>query len=203
MRFVIIIAILALFGFVMATMNASEIAGARQIIDSNVSCSSLSQAQLELLGDYYMEQMHPGDAHDAMERMMGGEGSDSLRSAHIQMAEVLYCGRADTPATYGGMMGMMPMMGRFANRNPPASSAYRGYGMMGGYGGMMGYGGGTDYSIWLAVLAVVVLALLAAIWIYWSAKGSRASAFEILKRRYASGEITKRQYEEMKKEFGG
>ncbi len=188
----------------MATMNASEIAGAKQIIGSNVSCSSLSQAQLELLGEYYMEQMHPGDAHEAMDRMMGGEGSDSLRSAHIQMAEVLYCGRADTPATYGGMMGMMPMMGRFAYRNPPVSSDYRGYGMMGGYGGMMGYGtgGGPDYSLWLPILAVIALAALAAIWIYRSAKESRSSASDILKRRYAGGEITKRQYEEMKKEVG-
>lgn len=63
----------------------------REIVDADTPCSELSSEQLEAVGDYFMEQMHPGTAHERMDEMMGGEGSDSLRQAHISMAQNLYC----------------------------------------------------------------------------------------------------------------
>ncbi|MBS3139182.1 hypothetical protein J4207_05760 [Candidatus Woesearchaeota archaeon] len=63
----------------------------KQFIDSGISCDKLTDEQLEAMGDYYMEQMHPGDAHELMDQMMGGEGSDTLKQMHIQMAKRLYC----------------------------------------------------------------------------------------------------------------
>ena len=78
--------------------NLSE---TKQIIDSGISCDKLSDEQLEAIGDYYMEQMHPGEAHDIMDKMMGGEGSESLRQTHITMAKSIYCNEAS------GMMNMM------------------------------------------------------------------------------------------------
>jgi uncharacterized membrane protein len=193
------IVILLLFaGMIFATMGADEQAAAEQLIGSNASCDKLSQGQLELIGDYYMEQMHPGQAHEAMEQMMGGEGSDSLRSAHIQMALVLYCKQTNTTATYGGMMGMMPIM-------------YRG-GLGGGmmaypYGGMMGYdmmgyfGWGWIIGLLFLLLAFTAL-VLAIFWLYRSIAGTGRAipALEILKQRYARGEITKKQYESMRKD---
>ena len=38
---------------------------------------------------------------------------------------------------------------------------------------------------------------------HWDHHGSRETAREILDRRYASGEITKEQYEEIKRSLGG
>ena len=44
--------------------NLSE---TKQIIDSGISCDKLSDEQLEAIGDYYMEQMHPGELHEIMD----------------------------------------------------------------------------------------------------------------------------------------
>jgi len=123
MRALFLVAVIALFS--LACAQPDEFAVAKQLVESKTGCDTLSDAQLELIGDYLMEQMHPGVAHERMDAMMGGEGSESLKRVHVQMAQVLYCGRNDTPLTYGGMIGMMPMMA--------------GYGMMGGY-----YGAGAS-----------------------------------------------------------
>ena len=42
----------------------------KQLIDSGVSCDKLTDDELESMGDYYMEQMHPGEAHELMDQMM-------------------------------------------------------------------------------------------------------------------------------------
>jgi uncharacterized membrane protein len=187
---------MALFGLALLGLGfADEFDGARQLIASNVSCDKLDSGQLEAIGDYLMEQMHPGPSHQAMEDMMGGDGSENVRRAHIQMAEVLYCGRTNTTLTFGAMLGMMPFIGR-----------YSGGGMMGfgGYGqGMMGYGyGGAGYmvEILFGLLVFCVLAL-ALFWLYKNLSGSGAPATEILKQRYAKGEISKKEFEEMMRDI--
>ena len=81
---------------------------AEHIIEEKIPCENLTEDQLEIIGDYYMEQMHPGEAHEEMDEMMGGEGSESLRLMHIRMAESFYCGEHEEVS--GGMMNMM--MGR-------------------------------------------------------------------------------------------
>ncbi len=80
----------------------------KQLIDSGISCDNLTDGQLEAIGEYYMEQMHPGEEHEIMDRMMGGEGSTNLKQMHIQMAKNIYCGEN---TMMGGMMGMDGMMG--------------------------------------------------------------------------------------------
>src|SRR3989338_6346773 len=102
----------------------------KQIVDSGVSCSELTNEQLEEIGDYYMEQMHPGEAHEIMDNMMGGEGSKSLKQVHINMAKRLYCNE-NVYIGYGmmGSGGMMNMMGRGMMGNYyPASYNYNNYG---------------------------------------------------------------------------
>ena len=69
---------------------ADEFAEAKKIIDAKTPCAQLSEKQFETVGDYLMEQMHPGQAHEVMDKMMGGEGSESLRLMHIAIAKRLY-----------------------------------------------------------------------------------------------------------------
>lgn len=115
--FVIPLLLVLLSALALATMPQQELNEAKQLIDSKIDCQTLTDSQLELLGDYYMEQMHPGEAHELMDQMMGGEGSESLRQVHINMAKRLYCNQ-NNPLGYGvmgpGMMGygggMMPFM---------------------------------------------------------------------------------------------
>ena len=101
----------------------ADIDAGKHLVDVKTPCSELNEEQLEQIGDYYMEQMHPGDAHVQMEEAMGGEGSEQLKQMHLQMARQMYCGENTGMMDMGGMMkgGMMNMMGTGS-----------GYGMMGG-----------------------------------------------------------------------
>ncbi len=122
----------------------------KQLIDSGISCDKLIDEQLEAMGDYYMEQMHPGEAHEMMDQMMGGEGSDSLKQMHIQMAKRLYCNE-----DVGGMMGgsMMNMM---------MGNNMMGSGMMGNLGYGFGY---WNFLNVLYVLLLIGLVILVYLWI--------------------------------------
>jgi len=98
-----------LFSFVVMAQEEHDFTEAEQLVDSGISCSNLANEQLESIGDYFMEQMHPGEAHEYMDRMMGGEGSESLKEVHINIAKRIYCNE-----DVGGMMGMMGgMMGNY------------------------------------------------------------------------------------------
>lgn len=135
----------------------------KELIDSNISCSSLTNEQFEEIGDYYMEQMHPGEAHEFMHSMMGGEDSETTKAMHIQMAKAIYCGE-----TNSGMMSMMNMM---AGRQ----SIYGSGGMMSMmYGnGMMGYGTGTAILGWVVYLLVIALIIAAIYWLIKTANKKR------------------------------
>lgn len=75
-------------------------------------------------------------------------------------------------------------------------------GWNGGYG-MMQYGG-MHVLGWLFMLLILALLILLVIWlvkaIFYS--GSSSSAKSILASRYARGELTKKEYEQLKKDLG-
>jgi putative membrane protein len=73
--------------------------------------------------------------------------------------------------------------------------------------GMMdyGYGGGwwiviIGFIFWILVLIGLVL-LIKYLWEHGGAKAGHESALEILKKRYANGEISKEEFEEKKKDI--
>lgn len=177
--FVMVIVTLLSLGLVNA-VSQQELTESKSLIDSKADCKNLSDSQLEIIGEYYMEQMHPGDAHELMHKMMGLEdGSDAEKQFHINMAKRLYCNE-----NIGGMMGgMMGMMGEMMGNNPTGF----------GYGG---YGGFWNPLFWAGVVLLVI-------WLVYRAVMRRNSGsdfpIDILARRYANGEITKKQFEEMKK----
>ncbi len=104
---------------------------------------------LERLGDAVMAEVHPNQrVHSWMDRMMGGEGSESLASAHRWMGyQYLTDG-----STYGYGSGHMGMMGP----------------------GMMGRGWSRGDSGYQSV--------------------PYDSPEEVLKQRYARGEISRQEY---------
>ena len=141
--FVAIVALLLNLGLVNA-ITQQEISEAKGVIDSKANCKSLSDSQLEIIGEYYMEQMHPGESHELMHKMMGiKEGSEAEKQLHINMAKTIYCGEA-------GMMG----------------SGVMGYGMMGNYGYGFGYWNFVNvlYAILLIGLIILVYLWIIKLW---------------------------------------
>jgi putative membrane protein len=82
---------------------------------------------------------------------------------------------------------------------------------MNGMGYGMGYGMGTGWLVfgWLFMILFWVAIVLLIIWLYKQIRGPTPqvprgeTALEVLKKRYASGEITKDQFKEMKAELEG
>jgi hypothetical protein len=118
--------------------TASVLEEAKEFIQNKIPCGELTDDQLAHIGDYFMEQMHPGETHEAMDEMMGGEDSESLRQAHIAMARSFYCDNSQ--AIGPGMMNMM--MGR------------TGGSMMNGYG-FMGWNMGLWWFLYVAIAAFI------------------------------------------------
>ena len=133
---------------------------------------NLTNDNFEVLGEYFMGQM-TGSSHEAMNnmmtRMMGTEGEKQM---HIAM------GKRFAGTKGGGNF----MMGNFGTNSI----------------GWFGFGWVFMILFWgLVILAVVAL-------IKWIANQDKSqtqskSALDILKERYARGEVDKKEFEEMKK----
>ena len=161
----------------------------KKLIDSGISCNKLTNEQLEEIGDYYMEQMHPGESHELMDNMMGGEGSESLKQVHINMAKRLYCNE-NVYIGYGmmGSGGMMNVMGRGMMGSYPASYDYSDYGYW--------------YIFWILLFAAVIFLIVWIIHRFGMKKTASDTPLNILRKRFAKGEMTKKEFKNMKKELG-
>jgi len=157
--------------------------------NKEVSCNSLTDEQYELLGEYFMGQS-AGDYHAAMnkrmQQMMGEAGEEQM---HISLGrQYSGCATASNTGYYG-------MMGRGASQG---NNVW-------GPGMMFGYGFWSPWSLlWIAFWILALTALvLAVVWLYRKITSRQAwvTPVEILKARYAKGELTKKQFEEMKKEL--
>ena len=151
-RVLILVVILLLNLSLANAITQQEIKEAKSLIDSKADCKSLSDSQLEIIGEYSMELMHPGESHEAMHKMMGiKEGSEAEKQFHISMAKTIYCGES------GGMMGggMMNMM--------MGGSNMMGYGMTGSTGYGYRYFGFINV---LFIILLIGLIILVYTWIF-------------------------------------
>ena len=150
-----------------------------------IECKNLTDNDYQTLGEYFMRQS-VGDTqrHAAMNqmmtRMMGEKGEEQM---HIVMGKRM--SGCDTGTEGGGN----PMMG------------------YGGWGNMMGWGSGFSIFGWITMIAFWLLLILGVIALirYLGGSGKRddegKSPLDILKERYARGEINKKEFEEKKKEL--
>src|SRR3989344_4635386 len=180
---ILVIFLLGIVAVLAQENHDSEIEEGKNLVESKISCNKLSNEQLESIGDYYMEQMHPGKAHEIMDNMMGGEGSESLKQVHINIAKRLYCNE-NVYIGYGmmGSGGMMNMMGSY-----PASYDYSNYGYWN--------------IFWILLFAAVIFLIVWIIHRFGIKKTASETPLNILKKRFAKGEITKKDFEERKKDL--
>lgn len=118
---------------------------------SQVVCVKVTDDQFEKLGDASMGYGITEQQHTVMENMMGGEGSATVKQAHINMGRA-YLG---CWANYNSGPVLMPMMGYAGSLSAPFYNYYGLQRMMGGYGW---FGLVTMVLFWvLLILGIVVL----------------------------------------------
>jgi len=166
------------------------------------ACDNLSDEQYGVLGEYFMGQMS-GDSHTAMNAMMiqthGEEGEEQI---HIVMGKRL--SGCDTsaafPAISGGWMPMMNMMwggwpSPFGDNNSINNMMNFGFGPFGGFGWIF-------MILWWVLIIAGIVALIK--WLTSQSRGTNShgrSALDVLKERYAKGEIDKQEFETKKKDL--
>jgi len=138
---------------------------------SQINPDRVSQAVLIELGDVLSESMMGSDAHIRMENMMGGEGSDSLNTMYARM-------------------------GRNYLVNYPYSGPYSPM-----HYGMMGYFGWAGMMVMGFIMVAVVIILVMVFRRYSNKSGFTETPMDILNKRYANGEITKDEFDKIKKEL--
>lgn len=168
---------------------------------NQTTCQKLTDDDFDVLGDYYMGQRLGSTATHAvmntmMTRMMGEAGEKQM---HISLGKRLSGCDTSAPISVQGsnflpMMGLDGMMGG----NGYNSS----WGMMGNFGNnpmaFLGYGSGSAMMIFWLIVGILVIAAIV-IWFTGMRKNTDTKALSILKERYAKGEITKNEFDQMKK----
>ncbi len=163
-----------------------------------LECKNLTEHNFEILGEYFMGQsIDNTQRHEAMNKMMTSMmGEEGERQMHVTLGERY--SSCDTAATYPqNGWGFMPMM----------------WMREGGGNSMMGYDGwdhmmGWSFGIlgWFSMLIfwiLLILGVIALIRYLTRSESSResTSSLNILKERYARGEINKKEFEEKKKDL--
>lgn len=160
-----------------------------------ISCESLINDDFEAIGEYFMSQI-AGTSHEAMNSMMiqmlGEEGEEQM---HIAMGKRMSSCEPTANMMNNGVMGG-GMMGESNNmmRN------------------MMDWNKWNFRSgwAWLGWVFMILFWALITVWIIipvkWlidqmTGKSKEKSALDILKKRYAKGEISKEELEEKKKDL--
>ena len=91
----------------------------------DIDCDQVTDQQFEQLGDAFMEQIHPGEQHEWMDTMMGGEGSDSLTAMHVAMGQnYLGCNGYHYAQIGSRMMGPGIMSGGFLSQGMMGANFY-------------------------------------------------------------------------------
>lgn len=63
----------------------------RTLVAQNVSCENLSDFELEMIGDYYLETKYPGRYHEMIDSGMGSRTEEEINQFHRDVAYEYYC----------------------------------------------------------------------------------------------------------------
>jgi putative membrane protein len=167
-----------------------------------IVCVDLGDEQYGILGEYFMGQM-AGDSHATMNAMMiQSHGEDGEEQIHIVIGKRL--SSCDTSASLsagsGGWMPMMNMMwggwsSSIVDNNSTNNMMNFGFGSFGNLGWIF-------MILWWVLIIVGIVALIK--WLVSQPHGDdirEKSSLEILKGRYAKGEIDKKEFNEKKKDL--
>ncbi len=178
----------------------SEIRQSQSLKDGGtIDVSKVSDSQLIDLGKAVMPTLFPSQIdYEAFLKRAGGDNSPRLQNK-LRMIGYRYL--------YGlPVKGMVwGMMGRGFNVNPHYYNIRKSF-MMGNYGPGLSFGHGFGLFMighWITGLVILILFILLILFAIRGFKSVRLSEtpIEILRKRYARGEITKDEFERMKKDL--
>ena len=190
------------------SQQAEEQEGAKLLDELNtkiIICQKLTDDNFEKIGEYYMGKMIGDTArHIAMNSMMQSMmGQTGEEQAHIAMGKrISGCDTsAEFPSQGTGFMPMMQMM--MGGWSSPVGSNQSNNSMMNfGFGTFGGFGWVFMILWWVLIIAGIVALIK---WLSGQSRGGshdhEKSPVEILKERYARGEIDKKEFEEKKKDL--
>ena len=172
-----------------------------------IACVDLNDEQFGVLGEYFMGQM-AGGSHTAMNVMLiqrlGEEGEEQM---HIAMGKRM--SGCDTSATYPQGFNFMPMMGGWSSSTGTGFNQNNNNSMMWGYNNPMGWGFGFGWIFMILFWGLIIWGIFALV------RGATGHGYlgrghsghgektpsDILKERYAKGEINKEEFESKKKDL--
>ena len=173
-----------------------------QLQSKQTECSNLKDDDFELLGEYFMGQsIGNTERHTVMNQMMKNMmGETGEEQMHITLGK--RSSGCDTNAQLPQGYNFMPMMWWMMGGGGNPMMGY------GGWGGMMNGWGGFGVIGWLFMIIFWVLIILGVVALvrYLGGTGQHSidkgkTPLEILKERYAKGEIDKKEFEEKKKDL--
>ena len=185
-----------------ASEEAEGKAAWEKLKTKELACKDLSDDNFGTLGEYFMGQMM-GASHEAMNnmmiQMMGEQGEEQM---HVVMGKRL--SGCDTSAAFPsqgtGFMSMMQMM--MGGWSSPSELNQGNNSMMNfGFTPFGGFGWIFMILWWVLIIAGIVALIK---WLTSQSRGTHnheKSPLEILKERYAKGEIDKKEFEERKKDL--
>lgn len=168
-----------------------------QLQNKQTSCAKLTNDDFDVMGDFFLGRMM-GSAHDSMDQQMTQHiGATGERQAHIAMGQRL--SGCDVNASYPSAASNYPAMAWTGMTGSNGSNDSNGsdWNMM-GYRNASWSGSDTAYS---ALFLIVVIAGLVA-WLYYRPR-TTSTPLDTIKLRYANGEITKNEFEQLKNGIAG
>ena len=173
-----------------------------------VLCENLNDEQYGVLGEYFMGTM-AGKSHAAMNAMMiQMHGEDGEEQIHIVMGKRLsgWDAWGAFPMESLGWMPMMSMMFPLRQGFEGQGGNWSSFFNNNSTNNMMNFGFGFGIFGWFFMIFWWVLIITGIVYfIKWlvrqSGGGSGKSALDILKERYARGEISKQEFEEKSREI--
>lgn len=172
--------------------------------NKTITCSQLKDADFEKIGEYFMGQAIGDTArHIAMNEMMKGMmGEQGETQSHIAMGKRL--SGCDTSAALPSQdVGFLPMMQMMMGGWSSPNELNQGNNSMMNFGFMpLGGTGWIFMVLWWVLIIVGIVALIK--WLTNQSRGTHdheKSPLEILKERYAKGEIDRKEFEDKKKDL--
>jgi len=157
-----------------------------------LECNNLTDEQYGSLGEYFMGQSIGNTQRHAlmnqmMANMMGEEGEEQM---HVAMGKRLSGCEPNAQVPSGGV-GFMPMMWTVGGGGNPMMGGWNGFGIL----------GWLPMLLFWILLILSVVALFRYLGVSTRSRDKEKSPLDILKERYARGEINKKEFEEKKKDL--